>query len=143
MSTLKLDITYNFDFNLIGIVCADRGYKLAWRLNQLLSLHLVCCPEIAMEFSGGERLKLNVFEFHTENDSYQLIRNRGMGYGAGDREQRLLPEVREFDYFLRIDNYTGSIDIAYIEQLVRQLPSVAYCRQLNPEDLRDRENLLF
>lgn len=142
MTPIKLDITYDFDFELIGISSEERGYKLAWQLNHLLHIQFVREPAITIDFSQGRSLDISVYKYHTANDSYQLITNRGLNTTNQER-LFLLPELHTFDYFLRIDNATGSIDIHAIEQSIRELPSVEHCRKVNASNLKSRENLLF
>ncbi len=142
MSTHKLDITYDFDFDLIGLVCTDRDYKLAWRLNELLSIQLVRSAPVEIAFSQGQQLLLSVFDYQTENDAYQLLRNRGLGRNE-DSKQYLLPELKELDYFLRIDNHTGSIDVENIMEELSNLSNVQYCTRIKPNALKEGENLFF
>lgn len=138
----KLEITYDFDFDLIGIVCSERSFKLAWLLNELLGITLTRQDDIELVYVDGSRIKITNFRYSTENDSYQLLKNKAH-WSEETNKPFLLPELREYDYFLMIDNATKMIDVEKIKNGVAQLPMVQYCLLIDLETLKDRENLLF
>ena len=138
----KLEISYDFDFDLIGIVSAERCFKLAWQLNQLLGIHLVRQENLEMEYVDGSILKIAKFEYKTENDVYQLLKNRADWF-LNTAKPFLLPELKEYDYFVRIDNATKVINIEAIKDAIAQLPLVQYCIPIDLSSLKDKENLIF
>jgi hypothetical protein len=142
MSAAKLDMEYDFSFDLLGIVSTAREHKLAWLLNRLLGISFVRRDPVAMPFSSGMVLHIGVFDFATENDAYQLLRNRALE--ASDAAHHfLLPELKEYDYLLRVDNLTGLLDVAGMREAIAALPEVQYCARIELEGLKSRENLLF
>lgn len=138
----KLEITYDFNFDLIGIVCAERSFKLAWLLNQLLGIHLTRQQDIELEYLEGSVLKIANFEFRTENDAFQLLKNKAH-WSIHTAKPFLLPELKEYDYFLMIDNVTKMIDVEGIKESLAQLPIIQYCLSIDLDTVKDRENLLF
>ena len=50
MKKSRLDIEYDFDFELLGIHSSARGYKLAWEINQALGIQLVKQPDLVVGF---------------------------------------------------------------------------------------------
>lgn len=142
MNAAKLEIIYDFDFDLIGLVCTERDYKLAWLLNQLLNINFVKRAPVKMAFSSGLEFQLVLFDYETENDSYQLLRNKAVMSNDPTRAY-LLPELKEYDFFLRIDNITGTIDIETTQESISLLSQVQYSSRIEVEELKNRENLLF
>ncbi|MGB0521548.1 MAG: IPExxxVDY family protein [Flammeovirgaceae bacterium] len=139
---LKLDITYEFNFDLIGIVCPERSFKLAWQLNQLLGIDLTRQEDIELAYLEGSILKIANFQYHTENDMYQLLKNKAH-WSLHSTKPFLLPELKEYDYFLMIDNVTQMIDVERIKDSLSQLTMIQYCLSIDLEQVKDRENLLF
>lgn len=139
---VKLEITYEFNFDLIGIVCSERSFKLAWLLNQLLGINLIRQKDLELEYIEGSILKIANFQFNTEHDTYQLLKNKAH-WSLHTTKPFLLPELKEYDYFLIIDNMTKMIDVEAIKQAVSQLPVVQYCLSIDLNTVKDRENLLF
>ena len=140
--SFKLDISYDFDFELIGLVTSARGFKLAWLLNDALYLQLIRMPDVSLEFLDGSKLQFNNFVHRTEHNAYQLIKNKSHLFEQTQKPY-LLPELKEYDYFLRIDNATGSIDLETIREKLSLLSQIQYCTSINLEELKSRENLIF
>jgi len=138
----KLEITYEFNFDLIGIVCAERGFKLAWLLNQLLDLNLVRKEDVELEYLDGSMLKIAHFLYETEHDSFRLLRNKAHWF-AHSQKPFLLPELKEYDYLLVINNATKLLDIQVIRQKIAQLPIVQYCLSFDLDSVKGKENLIF
>lgn len=138
---LKLELEPTFEFELLGIVSAERGFKLAWLMNHTLGIALKRSADIALDFAKGERAEFAAFQYYTANDSYQLLKNKAIQSWA--QKPYLLPEMPNYDYLLKIDNQTGTIDIEAIQAKLSALEAVQYCALLPVETLKSRENLLF
>ena len=138
----KLEITYDFTFDLIGIVSAERGFKLAWLLNQLLGIHFVRKEDIEQEYLDGSIMRIANFQYETDHDSYRLLKNRAH-WSLHTQKPFLLPELKEYDYLLIIDNVTKLLDIDTIKEHIAQLPIVQYCLTFDLDHIKDKENLIF
>ena len=60
MKTFTLDVDYECDFTLFGLVSNTRDYTLAWTLNRALRLRLTKQPELLLNLLSRGRL---VFTF--------------------------------------------------------------------------------
>ena len=76
MKKNKLNLTYEFDFELAGIVCNQKEYKLAWYLNAALNCDLIKQPDIRIEFSNKSSLIISNFKYETEFTELVLLKNK-------------------------------------------------------------------
>ena len=65
MKKSKLVIDYEYNFELIGITTAVRGYKLAWELNQRLAVNLVKQPDLVVGFKNNDEKSFSFYSFET------------------------------------------------------------------------------
>lgn len=137
--TLDTDPEDHIDFLLIGIVSHAKPYRLCWNLNKTMHFNLVSTNE-KIEISNARKKQHFVFEIYNYNDeesriNYYLIPNKsGTGY--------LIPELKHVDYILMLkENLTADINLI-IDQ-IRQSDQVMTCFEINTEEVKSLENLLF
>jgi hypothetical protein len=140
--SFPLEISYDFDFEIIGIVSSERSFKLAWLLNDSLHLDLARISDFDLDFSNGVSLSFANFIHRTEHNSYQLLKNKALKYEKTSKPF-LLPELKQFDYLLRIDNMTRGIDIESVKQTLSSLSQIQLCQIINLEDVKEKENLIY
>jgi len=140
--SLKLEISYDFDFELIGIVSNVRSFKLAWLLNADLSVSFYRTEDVELLFIDDSKMTFTHYLFSTENDCYRLIKNKSHLFELTSKPY-LLPELKEYDYFLLIENHTQSIDCDKVYEIISQQPQIQYCQRINPAQIKNRENLIF
>jgi hypothetical protein len=140
--SFTLEISYDFDFEIIGIVSSERSFKLAWLLDDSLHLDLARISDFDLDFSNGVSLSFANFIHRTEHNSYQLLKNKALKYEKTSKPF-LLPELKQFDYLLRIDNMTRGIDIESVKQTLSSLSQIQLCQIINLEDVKEKENLIY
>ena len=74
MKTFTLDVEYECDFALFGLVSSTRDYTLAWNLNQALRLRLIKQPELLLNLLSHGRLVFNHYLYATETLTFQIGR---------------------------------------------------------------------
>ena len=134
---LKADFEYDFD--LIGISCHVRDYRLAWFLNQALGIGLEMNEEpieIAQKSAKGHSTH-NLFSFtDPDNDIiyHLLANNSAQGY--------VMQELSQFDFlFVLFENAVFEPD--ELVEKIREIPVVLLAYGIDPEDLRHKQNLLI
>lgn len=142
MKKNKLDLTYEFDFELAGIVCNKKEYKLAWYLNNGLSINLAKQPDIRIEFSNQPSILISNLKYETEFLDISLLQNKLVASG-GNKPQFLLPEAKQFDFLLKLKDETNELSIANVCATIRDFPLVEYVTKLNFDSLKSKENLLY
>lgn len=142
MKKNRLDLVYEFDFELAGIVCNKKEYKLAWHLNSVLGTTLKKEEDIKIEFSNQPAMIISNFNYQTEFVEMSLLQNKLLSSG-GNKPQFLLSELKQFDFLLKLRDSTGELAIENVCADIRTIPLVEYVAKLNFEELKSKENLLY
>ena len=124
-----------YSFDLIGISCHEKNYRLAWSLNQGMYWALSKMDDIKHD-RRGIAARHAVFKYDdTLGSVFTLIENRSP-------DAVLLNELSQFDYLLMV-NHEGmfSLDSALIE--LRKCAFVITAYPFNVQTLKNKELLLF
>ena len=142
MKTFTLDVEYECDFALFGLVSSTRDYSLAWTLNRALRLRLVRQPELLLNLLSSGRLVFAHYLYATETLTFRLLRNRSIA-PSNLKKPFLAPDIKEYDYLLAVSNGSGNLaDDALLQQLTA-LDVVQYACQFDPNTLKYKENLIL
>ena len=95
-----LEEDYEFDFNLLGICCHEKDYRLCWAVNSTLNLNLSKASEdIELIFNKESKPDANfsIYSYHNKfnSEEYYLISNKC-------QRTWLVPEKSHFDFFLMV-----------------------------------------
>jgi len=142
MKTFTLEVDYECDFDLFGLVSSTRDYHLAWALNRALRLRLVKQPELLLDLLNRGRLVFSHYLYATETLSLRLFRNRSVAPSVL-KKPFLAPDIKEYDYLLAVSNGAGPLAADEITQLLAALPQVQYVCQFDPNTLKYKENLIL
>ncbi len=142
MKKNKLELIYEFDFELAGIVCNKKEYKLAWHVNSVLETSLAKQQDIKIEFSNQPAMVISNFRYETEFIEMELLQNKLIS-GGGNKPQFLLPELKQFDFLLKLKDATGELSISDVCTKIREIPLIEYVAKLNFDELKSKENLLY
>ena len=142
MKKNRLTGSIEFQFDLFGLVCNVKEYKLAWHLNQALELELSKQEDVKIEFSNQQAISISSYKYENEHLTVELLQNKLVSYGAGSNNY-LLPELSRFDYLLKVRDETGEVTSENVVGLIRGLFLVEYVVKLNFDELKSKENLLY
>ncbi len=137
MKKQKLQVDYDIDFEVFGIVSAFKDFKLAWNLNDKLHLTLTKRKDLRLRFVDHELVVSN-FLYETPNSQIWLIKNRSQEFDGGEGAY-FVPELTEMDYFLRTE---GIKEKNWVNEL-RSIPGVDYIHFVNIDQLKSKENFIF
>jgi hypothetical protein len=134
-----IEVEYDFDFVLWGIVTTMRDYQICWELNKSLKINLKRQPDV--EFSHpqrGRHMLFSLFRYYDEMDKclYHLMSNKYY-------KEFLLPEVKEADYLLR---FTGEMPYNYAEGILyslKNVPKIMAVIPLEVSGLKSKHNLII
>jgi len=98
MKKSKLVIDYDFDFELLGITSAARGYKLAWEINQHLGIRLVKQPDLMVGFKNNEEKSFSFYAYQTPLNRLKLFKNKPSDQDSG--KYYLIPEFPHYDFII-------------------------------------------
>jgi hypothetical protein len=139
MKKQRLDVAYEIDFIVYGIVSVFRDYKLAWSLNNNLQIELVKGKDVKLQFVDYSLIVTN-FLFETENTQIRLIKNRSPENKSGGRFY-FVPEMPELDYFLIVkgtDEFEGDV-----QESLRSIRGIEYVLKINIDNLKSQDNFIF
>jgi hypothetical protein len=91
MSKTKLQVEYDFDFCLIGIVCSEKDFRFCWMLNNQLGWKLAKTDD---HISGVGNHSIFTFSEEELMRDYYLIVNKS------DSGKLLIDEHQHTDYFI-------------------------------------------
>jgi len=142
MARNKLGKEDYFDFDLIGMVTTAKEYKVAWYINQALHTHLIKMPDISIEFSGNEWIKVSNFKMETDHQKIELVKNKLVA-SPNKSYQNLLEEVKQFDFFLKYKDETEQISVQDVLILLKKCSIIEYAAILETSLIKSRDNLIF
>ncbi|HSF55605.1 MAG TPA: IPExxxVDY family protein [Algoriphagus sp.] len=140
MKKTKLLIEPTFDFELIGLVSPVKDYKMAWLINRDLDLDLVRSDDIQIEFLSSLRLEISQYFLSLPHGYIQLLKNKALN--TSQQLAYLIPELRNLDYFLLIQDQTQQLSITTFVDHLTKNPFIQSVVRLDVSKIKSKENLL-
>ncbi len=156
---LVLDDIADPPFKLIALHCSVEEYKLAYLLNKHLDLRLARARNDIDYQVKSVRVHFALYTYHDRPNysSYYLISNSSMGENRssapigslfGEEELALdrtflLPEFKKVDYFLKIEEESGSFSERKILNAIKEIPQIATAYLIEEDQIKSKENLIF
>lgn len=137
MAKLTLEVSYDFDFILIGISCHEKDYRLCWAVNNALAIDLKKTTDHILELKNQkENQNYSRFEYINEDtfSEYFILANRSAN-------GLLVPEQKQTDYFLIIRSNNANA-----ENIITKLKEVNFINavfNIDVDTLKSKHNLLF
>jgi len=143
MRTMTLDLEYECDFELFGLVSSSREHKLAWMLNNALRLRLIKQQDLIYDLISRGRLVISNYLHRTETTTLRLLRNRSV-VPSVLKKPYLAPDIKEYDYLIQVaQDGAGFLTGETLLERLTALPDVQYACQFDPNELEFKENFLF
>jgi len=142
MKTFKLEVEYDYDFDLFGLVSSSKEHKLAWALNKYFNLRLIKQQDLSYNFFNKGHLVISNYLHLTEHTAFRLLRNKSVDLCAL-KKPFLVPDIKEYDYIIQI---TGALTEFYQQELLTRfklVPFIQYVKKFDPNSLKFKENLMF
>ena len=137
MTKHKLEIEYDYDFDLIGICCHQKDYRLCWSLNGVLDTHFTKAEDSLVIKNKGKNIDFPYYLYKDEENhiEYQLILNKF-------EKKVLIPEMQEVDFFLLIhNNYVIEVDDLLTK--IKSIHFILSAFSVDIDDLKHKEHLIF
>jgi len=134
----RLDVVFDYDFELFGITSPDKPFKLAWAINQALDLHLAKQDDLVVELS--HKCLYTHYRHQQPAATFRLFRNR-----PADTElphTLLVPEHPHLDYIF----YQQGVDLPgykRLQEVLRNIPSVELACFLPLAALKNKDHFIF
>ncbi len=138
----KLRVDFGFDFDLVGISTSMKEYKLAWFINNYSPCNFHKAEDIQIDFNDLKNITISNFLFETEHTILHLLKNR-LVFNNVFCDQYLIPELKNIDFFLKIDGEKDLFDTGEFVNALRQVDQIQYIATIDPLNLKQKENLIF
>lgn len=142
MKKNKLDGGYAIDFELFGLVCNKKEYKLAWYLNQALGITLVKQDDIKIEYADNTSILISNYAYETNFVSIELLQNKLISSG-NTKNKLLMPELKQFDFLLKFKDQTDEMTSENVNAIIKGISIIEYTMRLKFDSLKSKENLLY
>jgi len=135
----RLEIEYDYDFELLGLASSARSYKLAWEINKALRINLVKKDDLKMSAKEGD----SFFAFYSHQsavNTVNLFRNR-----SNESETKgvyLVPEHPHLDYLLYAKG-NEEVKGIRLQELLREIPSIELVAFIPLAALKSKDNFIF
>lgn len=140
MRKSKLIIDYEYDFNLVGIISAEKAYRLAWELNEKLGIRLVKQPDLLVGFRNSEERPFSHYSHQTRLNRLKMFRNLTIDSDA--RKYFLIPEFPHYDFII-LTNMEEYEKASLLVQSLRSIPSIQLAAIIPLEGLKSKSNFIF
>jgi hypothetical protein len=156
---LHLEEFDEIDYQLIAIHSSLEDYRLAYYINQNLPINLKkenCNIQISNK-EGETQFTRFVFEdskdivwnlVQNKNDVFVPSQNSNQGLFAETNNKfstkiYLIPEFKNVDYFLKIENGEVNIDVSKITNCIKKIERVSTVYAVEVEKIKSKNNLIF
>lgn len=139
MAKFSLDIEYDYTFALFGLSCHEKDYRICWAINKQLGIELK--KENDLEIKEKRQKENSMFPIYIFNDEghyceYFVISNRS-------DKGLLIPEQKQADYFLKITGNVPNQEKKRILEAMNEISIILTAYEINPDQLKSKQNLLF
>jgi hypothetical protein len=136
MSKFQLQVSYDFDFVLLGLSSPAKYYHLCWHINDTCGLLLARADDLEMR-TGKEKDVFVRMAYEDEDNyrSFDLIQNKGA-------HSMVLKEHSSADYLLKISGSEWHDMDGFVQDL-KSLPIVQTVYEINLDAIGKKELLVF
>ena len=162
MAIHKLDLGEfdEIDYDLIAIHTSLEDFRMAFFINQILPVNLSKSEnEIQINIKEGET---HFSRFYYNDDesaiTWNLIQNKNkiVQHKTGNSENLfsdltmevstnvfLLPEFKNADYFLKIENNDGAMNVSKIQSILNTIENITTVYSVETNKIKSKNNLIF
>ncbi|MCT4583032.1 MAG: IPExxxVDY family protein [Flavobacteriales bacterium] len=134
-----LEDDFEYDFQLVGISCHERDYRVCWGVNHSLALALSKQEKVIEVFHKknnrhSRHTLFSIVDFDSEQEVHLIANRSKSGY--------LVPEQKHADYLLLIKGD----DIISSTEAVAKLKRISFVLtafSIEVSQLKSKENLIF
>ena len=139
MNKITLQPDYKYDFDLIAIVSAFKDYRLCWNFNRTFNFDFSRLDDIEINLKKKKKIVyFSIYQYkETQNNRiFYLIANKFSG-------EYLIPELKEVDFFIMLKGNISKEEKINIMKILKSLSMIQTVFEVNPNNLRAKQNLIF
>jgi hypothetical protein len=133
-----LSLTQEYQVSLIGISCHMKSYRLSFNINRALNFSLQRIDDFEIPLNAGQEILC--FPFLAFND--ENLKNHFCLISNHHPQGKLIPSMRQVDYFLIAKNPVDKYTREKILQRLRSISQVLAAYEINPNGSRDLDQLI-
>ena len=135
---LDFDVDDHLDFDVIGIICAFKDYRLCFEINLLLDFKLkrVNDLELTLEKKGSTGLFSFYQYISIDNEQFFLIANKG-------NHTWFVPEQKHIDYFMMIRNRASFTELHSLMKKLKSIPLINSVIIIDTAKLKSADHFLY
>lgn len=139
MAEKKIVNELKADYQLIGIACTLKEYKLCYHLNLLLQADFIKLPDLVFQPKDRTRqIQFSVFKSGEEND-----RIRFMLFGNKSINDILLSEISNFDFVLQIFGGLTADELKHLMGGISEFPNTMLTAEIPLRKIKSKERLIY
>ena len=143
MSTTKLVIDYEYEFDLYGVVAPIKEYKLAWHLNKEFGWNLSKGKEIEVDFVNDGMMVISNYSQENDFSFFRLLKNQCVE-SKKIKAPYLLPEIKQFDFILQLEGeILYNLEEEDVLTKLRSVSEIHFATKIDVESLKSKDNLLI
>ena len=142
MKIRKLKVAFEYDFDLLGISSKERPHRLAFELNRFHFFDFWKVEDLMVRSVQGVKMIASNYVSKADGYEYIIIGNH-LEEVMFPRYRLLLPQLKEFDYFLKLMYPLDEMNITEIERCTRRVQCVESSVRLDKDKIRHIDYLIF
>ena len=139
---IRFDFEPDYDFELFALVTNVKEHALAWHLNRCLDMDFRKADDIELNYIKEANKYVSNYIFESEYSTVRVLKNR-LFSEFGESAGFLIPELKSFDYLLKIEGDSVWEIADGLPEKLKSLPCVQYFEKLKTDTLKSKDNLLF
>lgn len=138
MKKVFLDIGFDYDFMLLGIVSLEKAHRLVWFINRELSYQFAHDGELVLYEEEIPVAAYTKYAFTDEINhlDFFLIENK-------DESSYLIPELRQVDFFMMIKGALDFLDVKTLITNMKPIEPIQLITEIDHQKLKSKQNLIF
>jgi hypothetical protein len=138
----KLEVSFDYDFHIIGLVCSLKEYKMAYYINKHIDFRLVKAEDLEYKLKNDSTMLISNYLYKNEYSEVRLVKNKSIEF-TNIAKPFIAPEFKTFDYFIYVFNEGAGFEIdAFIEQ-ISLCTNIEYIRKIDVSELKSKDNFIF
>ncbi len=143
---------YEDPFDLVAVHSSLEDYELAYFINKRLKSKF---RRTENDFELSPQVSFPIFEWRDEPNEmhWTLVTNSSLSENNAPRTDlfkeekaytahRLVPERKEVDYFLKVEQMHGNVEADVVKPLL-SIPKIVTAYKIDVDSLKSKNNLIF
>ena len=137
---LTIDVEYDYDFKLYGILSPLKEHVLAWNIEKKIEIKFQTKEEFPLLLLKGNLL-FSSYSYEEDYGYLRIIKNKS--WETKNKQPYLIPELKQFDFLLMLN---GSIKDTEQEETIsklKQISNILLIQSLEIESLKSKRKFDF